>query len=437
MRRLALILALFTAVSAIADARDDVRNAELSFAKAFADRDQAKFFSFVLDDASFLSAWNTLDGKKAIVERWSRFFATPQAPFSWAPDRVAVNAAGTIGISAGSVFDAGGNHLGNFNSTWVKQSDGTWKVLFDGPGSAAACIVENAAPVSEGDITTPDGAKLHYRKIGEGRTTLIIPLGFLIYDDFKQLADAGTIITYDPRDRGRSSRLEEVNTLTIQQDVQDLETVRQHFNADKVVPVGWSYFGIVVAMYAMDHPEHVARLIQLGPAPAKYGTKYAANLVNDNDEAVKRWHEINEQKHDGVSPHDLCVSQEKALDELLVGNPAHASRIKSACGLENEWPSSLDRHFRHLFPTIMKLTIAPADLAKVTMPVLTIHGTKDRNAAYGSGREWAMSLPDARLVTIEGGAHAMWVDDPLTVFGAIRAFLRGGWPLGSEKITSL
>ena len=58
--------------------------------------------------------------------------------------------------------------------------------------------------------------------------------------------------------------------------------------------------------------------------------------------------------------------------------------MKSACALENEWPASLDRHFRHLFPTIMQLSIAPADISKITMPVLTIHGTKDRNAAYGS-----------------------------------------------------
>jgi hypothetical protein len=33
-------------------------------------------------------------------------------------------------------------------------------------------------------------------------------------------------------------------------------------------------------------------------------------------------------------------------------------------------------------------------------------------------------------VTIDDGAHAVWLDDPITVFGAIRHFLRGDWPLG-------
>src|SRR6185369_2338533 len=369
MRRIFVFLCVVIAVGAFGDAREEVRNAELSFAKAFVDRDQAKFFSMVLDDASFLSAGGTLSGKQAVVERWSRFFAAPQAPFDWAPDRVAVNAAGTIGISAGPVFDPDGHHVGNFNSTWVKQADGTWKVLFDGPGGAAACIAEHAAPQSEGDITTPDGAKLHYRKIGEGRNTIIAPLDFILGNDFKQLADVATVITYDPRNRGRSSHLEEVNTLTIQQDVLDLETVRQHFNVDKIVPAGFSYFGIVAAMYAMDHPEHVSRVIQLGPAPMKSGTQYPKNYTNEDDEAAKHWHDVASAKYEGKSQHDVCVIEEQALFASLLGDPAHVSRTTSACALENEWPASLDRHFRHLWPTIMQLSIAPEQLAKVTMPV--------------------------------------------------------------------
>jgi len=84
--------------------------------------------------------------------------------------------------------------------------------------------------------------------------------------------------------------------------------------------------------------------------------------------------------------------------------------------------------------SMKKIDIGP-DVPKITMPVLTIHGTKDRNAPYGGGREWAMKLPNARLVTVTGGAHASWLDDPVTVFTSLREFLRGNWPASSEKIT--
>src|SRR6059058_561339 len=99
MKTLLVLLALSTATPI-----DDVRHTEVAFAKAFADRDQAKFFSFVLDDASFLGGLRTLAGKKQIVERWSRFFGSPIAPFSWAPERVVVS--GNTGLSTGPVYGA-------------------------------------------------------------------------------------------------------------------------------------------------------------------------------------------------------------------------------------------------------------------------------------------------------------------------------------------
>ncbi|HEX8617260.1 MAG TPA: DUF4440 domain-containing protein, partial [Thermoanaerobaculia bacterium] len=124
--------------SAAADAMDDVRQTEIAFAKAFADRDKTKFFSFVADDATFLSETATLRGKEAIVAAWSRYFSRPQAPFAWGPDRVSVSSDGTTGLSSGPVYLPNGMHVGSFVSTWRKQADGTWKIVFDssGPGPA-------------------------------------------------------------------------------------------------------------------------------------------------------------------------------------------------------------------------------------------------------------------------------------------------------------
>ena len=80
MKRILLILAVFTALpAAAADPVDELRRTEVAFAKAFADRDQAKFFSFVLDDASFLGGLRTLAGKSQVVDRWSKFFGSSPA----------------------------------------------------------------------------------------------------------------------------------------------------------------------------------------------------------------------------------------------------------------------------------------------------------------------------------------------------------------------
>jgi pimeloyl-ACP methyl ester carboxylesterase len=71
------------------------------------------------------------------------------------------------------------------------------------------------------------------------------------------------------------------------------------------------------------------------------------------------------------------------------------------------------------------------------MPVLIIHGTKDRNAPYGGGRDWARAFPNARLLTVENAAHVPWVEAPELVFGSIKAFLDGRWPDEAEKIAAV
>jgi ketosteroid isomerase-like protein len=128
-----LVLAL--AAAGAPDPAAEVKAAESAFAAAFADRDQAKFFSLVSEDAVFLSPRETLSGKAQVVKGWSRFFEGAAPPFSWRPERVVVNGAGDLGLSLGPVFDPAGKQVGNFSSVWRKQKDGSWKVVFDGPGS--------------------------------------------------------------------------------------------------------------------------------------------------------------------------------------------------------------------------------------------------------------------------------------------------------------
>lgn len=63
----------------------------------------------------------------------------------------------------------------------------------------------------------------------------------------------------------------------------------------------------------------------------------------------------------------------------------------------------------------------------MTGPVLVVHGTADRSAAYEGGKAWARRLPNARLLTVEGAAHAPWIERPAVV-AAIAEFLDGAWP---------
>lgn len=110
---------------------DQVRAAETAFAKSMADRDPAAFAALVSDEAVFFGGKGVLRGKGAVVAEWKRFFTGTAAPFSWSPADVEVLASGNLGFTSGPVLDPAGNRIGTFNSVWQRQSDGTWKIVFD------------------------------------------------------------------------------------------------------------------------------------------------------------------------------------------------------------------------------------------------------------------------------------------------------------------
>jgi ketosteroid isomerase-like protein len=126
-----------------ADRAEEVRATEFAFAKAFADRDAKKFFFYLADDAQFLGRRNTMHGKQEVIAGWSEFFKLSVAPFRWQPERVVTNAAGDLGFSSGPVFDEAGVQIGTFTSTWIRQPDASWKILFDG-GSACSTTKQSA-----------------------------------------------------------------------------------------------------------------------------------------------------------------------------------------------------------------------------------------------------------------------------------------------------
>ena len=309
--------------------------------------------------------------------------------------------------------------------------------------ATAAAAAAADIKVEEGWVTAPDGARLFYQKTGTGPRTLIVPGRLFVFEDFKRLAEGRTLVAYDMRNRGRSDRVEDTTRLTIQKDVEDLETVRRHIGAEKFSTIGYSYLGLMVVMYASGHPGRVERLVQIGPVPRKFGTDYPPELVAQDGQSVldqKELANVRKLRSEGYSekqPRDYCEREWKVTRVTLVGDPALAAQIASPCDMPNEWPINLARHLEaHFVNSVMKLDFPVEEVKKVSVPALVIHGTRDRNAPYAAGREWVLTLPDARLITVEGAAHQVWADAPWAL-DAIDVFLDGNWPPRAEKVTRL
>jgi len=183
--------------------------------------------------------------------------------------------------------------------------------------------------------------------------------------------------------------------------------------------------------------------VQIGPVARKLGTRFPETLTAGDEDKVpdpaqeKKLDDLYKNGFAKDHPKEFCEMEWKIEQQRMVANPANASRIASPCAMENEWPVHLWAHFEPLLAWDRALDIPKESIAKVTAPVLAIHGRKDRNASYGGGREWDMLLPNARLITIEGAAQMSWVEFPEIVFPSIDVFLNGRWPERAEVVKSL
>jgi proline iminopeptidase len=293
---------------------------------------------------------------------------------------------------------------------------------------------------TEGFVTTSGGVRLFYERAGHGEKSIIVPNGIYLFDDFRHLAKGRTLIAYDVRNRGRSDLVVEGSKLIgdLAHDVEDLEALRRHFGFDEVSLIGHSYIGMLVVLYAKKYPAQVGRVIQIGPVQPDAEKRYPPHLMCADavlQDAMSKMQAL-QQERAFLDPAELCRRMWAVLRPIYVADAAQADKIKwDRCELPNE--SGFMRYWaENLLPSIRATRLTEADVAAVSMPDLIIHGTMDRSAPYGGGRDWAMLLPNAKLISVDNVAHAPWIEAPDRVFGSIESFLDGAWPAVAERITA-
>lgn len=84
----------------------------------------------IAEDAVFINGGKPLRGRGQIIQFWSGYFKDPKPPFAWQPAIAEVAASGTLGYTEGPVT-SGETVIARFYSTWHRQFDGRWLVVFD------------------------------------------------------------------------------------------------------------------------------------------------------------------------------------------------------------------------------------------------------------------------------------------------------------------
>jgi pimeloyl-ACP methyl ester carboxylesterase len=188
---------------------------------------------------------------------------------------------------------------------------------------------------------------------------------------------------------------------------------------EPAVLVGNSMGGMVSILTSAEHPESVAGLVLVDPAlPRGFGdpidplvvamfAAYAMPVVGERFLARARSRRTPQQAVRDVLK--LCLVDRDAV-------PADLLAASEALIVERSGVEGLDLAFLTAARSLLRVNSRPATywkaMAGISVPVLLLHGEKDRLVPVRAARRVAQRHPDWRLVTIPNVGHTPQLEVP-------------------------
>ena len=253
----------------------------------------------------------------------------------------------------------------------------------------------------------PDGVQIAYASVGTEPPLVKAPnwMNHLEYDWqspiwhhlLQELAREHTLIRFDQRGNGLSDW--DVDEISFDSFVRDLETVVDAAGLEKFALLGISQGCAISIAYAVRHPERVSRLVLYGG--------YARG-------ARKRGSQVEIEQADAM--HTL-IRHGWGQD-----NPAFRQMFTSAF-VPEATPQQMD-----WFNELQRISTSPENavrnrkvnnnvdisnlLDRVATPTLVLHCRDDGIIPFSEGRRMVAMIPEARFVSLEGRNHLILDNEP-------------------------
>lgn len=277
-----------------------------------------------------------------------------------------------------------------------------------------------------------NGTSLYYESLGQGAPLFVLHGGpggshryFLPY--LADLAADYHLIFYDQRGTGLSDGHLELEAISIDQFVEDLEALRVALGLEKISLMGHSWGGMIALAYALKYQAHLDHLILVDSTSVnktfsiEFGQTIQQRVQSLSADAQQELNTTCARSLTKLSPSELDECNQ--LDaRLKFFDPAKAVTV--------DWP--MEENTLKNSETVRALIInsfnrvqhtLETQLPTVHVPTLIVHGDFDA-IPLASSEYLHQQIPGSQLVVISQSGHFPFIEQPEQFIAALRSFLQ-------------
>jgi proline iminopeptidase len=235
---------------------------------------------------------------------------------------------------------------------------------------------------------------------------------------FTPLSSQMQLVYFDHRGQGRSADGDPAR-YTLDENVEDMEALRQHLGLGPIVSIGTSYGGMVAMAHAARYPAAVSHLILIVTASHSGFIARAQQIVRERGTPEQ-------QRVSGLVWAGELNTVERMQHYYAVMGPLYSYRYDPAT-------ASATRSRGTNSPLPFNAAFAPGgflrsfdlrpELGKITAPTLILAGRHDWICAPEFSEEIHRLIPGSELRIFEHSSHSIRVDEPEAMIDAIAGFV--------------
>jgi proline iminopeptidase len=231
-----------------------------------------------------------------------------------------------------------------------------------------------------------------------------------------RLVDVAQLVYVDHRGSGRSAA-SDPSTYTLDENIDDVDALRDYLGLDSICLLGSSYGGMVAQGYAIRYPDRVSNLVLCATAPSYRFLEDAKRIVAERGTPEQQ--AVCETLWNGS-----FESLEQVREFYQAMGPMYSVTHDAQKSAES-W-SRGTRNFEQLnlgFSDFLRDFDYTEQLGSIVCPTLVLAGEQDWICPPNHSRDIAERVPRAHLKVFSKSAHNIAGDEPEEFLAAVRGFL--------------